>query len=104
MNIYQQIPDDTDILLTHCPPFGILDQSHHPNYSNITGEKNLGSKELRKVLDEKCERNCQPKVVAFGHIHGDGGKKVNINNTTYINASLCDENYDPTNEIITIEI
>jgi Icc-related predicted phosphoesterase len=104
MNTYQQIPDDTDILLTHCPPFGILDQSHQPNYSNPTGENNLGSKELRKVLDEKCERNCQPKVVAFGHIHGDGGKKVEINNTTYINASLCDENYDPKNEIITIEI
>jgi Icc-related predicted phosphoesterase len=52
MNIYQQIPDDTDILLTHCPPFGILDQSHQPNYSNLTGEKNLGSKELREVLDD----------------------------------------------------
>ena len=64
----------------------------------------MGSIELKKVLDEKCEKKCQPKVVAFGHIHGDGGKKVNINNTTYINASLCDENYDPKNKIITIEI
>jgi Icc-related predicted phosphoesterase len=103
-NIYQQIPDDTDILLTHCPPYGILDKSHEPNYTNPTGENNLGSKELREVLDEKTGRGCKIKIVAFGHIHGDGGKKEKIDDTLYINASLCDERYDPTNEIITIEI
>ena len=104
INIYQMIPDDVDILLTHCPPYGILDQSHRPNYSNPTGEEHLGSTELKEVLAQKHNYNCMPKVVAFGHIHGDGGKQKKIGDTLYINASLCDEDYEPTNNIITIEL
>ena len=103
-NIYQMIPDDVDILLTHCPPYGILDQSHRPNYSNPTGDEHLGSMELKEVLEQKHNYNCMPKVVAFGHIHGDGGKQKKIGDTLYINASLCDEDYEPTNNIITIEL
>lgn len=102
--IYSMIPIDTDILLTHCPPYGILDQSHQSNWSNLTGEKHLGSVELREVLDEMSQKDTSPRVVAFGHIHGDGGKKIQIGNTVYINASLCNEDYEPLNDIITIEL
>jgi Icc-related predicted phosphoesterase len=98
------IPDDIDVLLTHCPPYGILDQSHQSNWRNLTGEKHLGSVELKEVLDEKIMRNAAPRVVAFGHIHGDGGKKVQMGDTLYINASLCNEDYEPLNDIITIDL
>jgi Icc-related predicted phosphoesterase len=104
VNIYQQIPDDIDVLLTHCPPYGILDQSHHPNYSNPDGENHLGSMELKEVLAEKSLKKCQPRVVAFGHIHGDGGKMMKIGDTLYINASLCDEYYEPVNNIVSIDL
>lgn len=104
LTIYRAIPDDVDVLLTHCPPYGILDQSHKSNYSNPTGEEHLGSMELKEALAEKYHYNTQPRVVAFGHIHGDGGKIIKLDNTLYINASLCDENYDPTNSIITIDL
>jgi Icc-related predicted phosphoesterase len=104
INIYQMIPDDVDVLLTHCPPYGILDQSHKPNYSNPTGEEHLGSMELKEVLAQKQLTKTQPRVVAFGHIHGDGGKKMQIGDTLYINASLCDENYDPVNNIVIIDL
>lgn len=104
VNIYRQIPDDVDVLLTHCPPYGILDQSHQPHYSNPTGEEHLGSMELKEVLAEKNQCHKAPRVVAFGHIHGDGGKKMQVGDTLYINASLCDENYDPVNDIITIDL
>lgn len=103
VNIYQQIPDDIDVLLTHCPPYGILDQSHRPHYNNPTGENHLGSMELKEVLDEMKQSHKAPRVVAFGHIHGDGGKMMKNDNTLFINASLCDENYDPVNDIITID-
>ena len=103
-DIYRMIPDDVDVLLTHCPPYGILDQSHQSNWSNLTGEKHLGSVELKEVLDEMSQQNISPRVVAFGHIHGDGGKKIQIGNTIYINASLCNEDYEPLNDIITIEL
>lgn len=104
IDIYNMIPDDTDVLLTHCPPYGILDQSHQSNWRNLTGEKHLGSVELKEVLDEKIMKNTAPRVVAFGHIHGDGGKKVQIGDTLYINASLCNEDYEPLNDIITIDL
>jgi Icc-related predicted phosphoesterase len=102
--IYQQIPDDVDILLTHCPPYGILDQSHYPTYSNPTGENHLGSMELKVVLAEKNLYNNAPRVVAFGHIHGDGGKMLQVGDTLYINAALCNEDNDPINNIITIDL
>lgn len=104
INIYKQIPDDIDVFLTHCPPYGILDQSHKPNYSNPTGEEHLGSIELKEVLSEKQLNKTLPRVIAFGHIHGDGGKTIQIDDTLYINASLCDENYDPVNNIVSIEL
>ena len=100
-DIYNMIPEDTDVFLTHCPPYGILDQSHRPNCYNPTGEEHLGSKELKQVLDS---REILPKIVAFGHIHGDGGKQIQIGNTIYVNGSLCDENYNPVNNIVTIEL
>jgi Icc-related predicted phosphoesterase len=102
--IYQQIPDNVDVLLTHCPPYGILDQSHRPNYHNPSGENHLGSMELKEVLAEKTLKKTQPRVVAFGHIHGDGGKQLQIGDTLYISASLCDEDYDPANYIVSIEL
>mgnify|MGYP003291242387 FL=1 len=43
-------------------------------------------------------------MVAFGHIHGDGGKQLQIDDTLYINASLCDEHYEPANYIVSIEL
>ena len=104
IHIYQMIPEDTDVLLTHCPPYGILDQSHRPNYSNPTGEEHLGSMELKEVLTTKSQFGVMPRVIAFGHIHGDGGKQMQIGDTLYVNASLCDENYEPVNNIITIDL
>jgi Icc-related predicted phosphoesterase len=104
INIYQQIPDNVDVLLTHCPPYGILDQSHRTYYHNPSGENHLGSIELKEVLAAKQLSKTQPRVVAFGHIHGDGGKQLQIDDTLYINASLCDELYEPVNNIVSIEL
>lgn len=92
------------MVLSHCPPYGILDQSHRANYFNPSGENHLGSMELKEVLAAKILNNTQPRVVAFGHIHGDGGKQIQIGDTLYINASLCDEYYEPVNNIVTIEL
>lgn len=101
--IYKMIPENVDILVTHCPPYGILDRSHVVREMfGTNGEEPLGSKALLKVLDELGDK--APRYVAFGHIHGDGGKVERLGNTTYINASVCNEAYKPINEIVTIEI
>lgn len=101
--IYKQIPEDLDILITHCPPYDILDKSHLPRpYYHTTGEEPLGSQILSKVLDELGEH--RPRYHIFGHIHGDGGKIVGKDGTVYINASVCDERYYPVNKITTLDI
>ena len=99
--IYEQIPDGLDVLLTHVPPKNILDKSHVKTMRNPTGEEPLGSKELSLRLSEMVN---PPRYHVFGHIHGDGGKTITIGNTTYINASICNEEYQPVNSIITLDI
>lgn len=99
--IYEQIPEGLDILLTHVPPKNILDKSHVKTMRNPTGEEPLGSKELSLRLSEMVN---PPRYHVFGHIHGDGGKTITIGNTTYINASICNEEYQPVNSIITLDI
>ena len=101
-NIYKNIPEGVDILITHCPPYDILDKSHLPREKNgKTGEEPLGSTELLNVL---TEMENPPKYHCFGHIHGDGGKVEKKGETTYINASVCDEQYEPVNKVITLDI
>jgi Icc-related predicted phosphoesterase len=85
------IPDDIDILITHSPPYGILDEADE--YSGHLGCPDL----LEAVL------RIKPKFHLFGHIHNGAGIKE-FNGTTFINASSCDENYKPTNPPIEFEV
>lgn len=79
---WDMIPDDIDILITHSPPYGILDQV--PTDSKI----NKGSKSLRNSIEK-----IMPEMVLFGHIHEQGGKYVQKEGILYINGSLVDERY-----------
>jgi Icc-related predicted phosphoesterase len=86
--IWTTIPQDTDIVLTHCPPFGINDQ--------VNGISQ-GCPALRDKIKE-----IKPKYHIFGHIHEGYGIYCD-ENTTYINASLMDGYYDMTNDPIRIK-
>ncbi len=85
----QKIPSDTDILITHQPPKGILDSSANINY----GDSNL----LQIVLEIK------PKYQLFGHIHGAYGIEKS-EHTTFVNAAILSENYELKNEPILLKI
>ena len=80
---FSKIPDNTDILVCHCPPYGILDR-------NRKGES-IGSKALRDWIFRKT-----PKVVVFGHCH-EGYGFANIDGINFINAATCDRQYEPNN-------
>lgn len=96
------IPDDVDILITHCPPYGILDQ--------VAGEygASVGDKDLREALDNRIK----PRLHVFGHIHENGGKQIVLkrpgigseNNTICINASIVNERYKMVNKPVRIVI
>jgi len=81
---YAKIPKKTDILLTHCPPYGILDQAGNGYH--------CGSKALLERV-----KQVRPKVHAFGHLHESYGRQK-IDGITYINCSLLDGNYNERNE------
>lgn len=84
------IPKDTDVLITHGPPAGILDKT-------IRG-KNVGCEELLLAVNR-----IKPKVHIFGHIHESFGLK-HKNEITFLNASQLNERYCYTNEAITFNI
>ncbi|MCK5521112.1 MAG: metallophosphatase domain-containing protein, partial [Candidatus Marinimicrobia bacterium] len=88
--VWNLIPSDTDILITHGPPQGILDRTN--NWENV-GCLDL----LTKIME------IQPKFHLFGHIHEDYGKKK-IGETTYINASILSAMYDVKNRPVVIKI
>jgi Icc-related predicted phosphoesterase len=87
---WELIPPNTDVLLTHGPPMGILDKCYH-------GAR-VGCEELlKKVLEVK------PRIHAFGHIHEEYGI-LEQHGITFINACNLNESYKVINPIIEIEI
>jgi Icc-related predicted phosphoesterase len=89
---WKDIPEDTDILITHGPPQGHLDASGPP-----WNQPNLGCELLRVRVDE-----LKPKIHVFGHIHGSAGHKE-YGGTHFINASILNEDYVQVNDGVTID-
>jgi predicted phosphodiesterase len=83
------IPPDTDVLITHGPPFGHRDKT-------VYGET-VGCRDLLDAVNR-----IQPRLHIFGHIHEGYGSGV-IGKTTFVNASTCDVSYHPVNPPIVIE-
>ncbi|MDH8701583.1 Icc-related predicted phosphoesterase [Dysgonomonadaceae bacterium PH5-43] len=83
------IPTDTDVLITHQPPYSVLDFSENTHY----GDPLL----LQQALA------IQPQYHLFGHIHKAYGIEK-IENTTFVNASLVDNNYKLLNNPILLKI
>lgn len=89
---WKDIPEDTDILITHGPPQDHLDISGTPY-----NEPHLGCELLRVKVDEQ-----PPKIHVFGHIHGSYGYKFD-NGTHFINASVLNERYQQVNKPLTVD-
>lgn len=64
---YGQIPDDTEILVTHQPPYNILDW--FPS-TPLNDPKRCGS----KVLADELNKRLRPLYHIFGHIHEGYGQ------------------------------
>lgn len=87
------IPEDIDILITHCPPHGILDEARIMKFSGRRLETHhTGSPSLRNhVLDGSKYKNL--KLHVLGHIHEQGGKIFNTTLAKFVNACVLDEDY-----------
>jgi Icc-related predicted phosphoesterase len=89
---YNMIPDYTDVLITHNPPYSIMDlvEGNNEHY----GSPSLYYEVLNRI---------KPKISIFGHIHEGYGIKV-IDDITFINASNLDGEYQCINPPILVEI
>lgn len=86
----EYMPDDVDVLLTHCPPRDILDTT----YSGArVGCKHLGFRiaEVRPILS------------VFGHIHESRGVLYK-DGIGYVNASLVGKGLTPTHNPYVVDI
>ena len=80
--LYAAIPEDTDVLVTHTPPYGILDRE---------GSIQYGSSELLERV-----RVIHPRLDLFGHIHKFHGT-LSDGVTVFSNAAIMNEGYDNLN-------
>lgn len=87
------IPGDTDVLITHGPPAGILDL-----VPNALGDISVGCADLWEAVQERAIR-----LHVFGHIHEQHGL-VERGDRLYVNASTCNERFRPDNPAIVVEL
>jgi Icc-related predicted phosphoesterase len=87
--VWENIPDDTDILIVHGPPKGILDHS----YNREGVYERCGCSALRKHVLNRIK----PKLMCFGHIHNSediinqGTLILNQHQTIFSNGSVVED-------------
>ena len=119
---FAQIPDDTDVLITHGPPQGIHDEIPgmlmpssrllDDEISNAAGDGlHVGS----SALLARTRELPNLKLHCYGHIHEGYGRLDHPGGHTWapvsnksprisVNAAICTENYEPTNKPIVVEV
>ena len=91
---WKLIPENTDVLITHGPPHGILDLVKRADGSeDLTGCPQL----LEAILA------TQPKVHIFGHIHEEFGVLVH-EGIEFLNVSTMNQSYAIANEPVVYEL
>jgi Icc-related predicted phosphoesterase len=87
--IYNKVPEDTSVLITHGPAFGRLDEIEPPLMPGAS-PGHLGCKVLARLIDR-----IKPELHVCGHIHsGRGVINDQDSGITYINASSLGEDYE----------
>lgn len=87
---WDQIPQDTDVLITHGPPAHVLDW--------CANGRLVGCNDLMYHV-----QRVQPVYHLFGHIHESYGVEQKVD-TTFVNASQLNERYSLTNKPIVLDV
>lgn len=91
---WDKIPDDTNVLVTHGPPRGILDET------SFGKRENVGCDDLVEALQKRL---ANVWLHVFGHVHGPGGNWIVKGNVAFANASVVNERYMLKNQPIVID-
>ncbi len=92
MRHWDMIPTDTQVLIIHGPPAGIVDRLEYGEH--------VGCEDLRRVVDERLDDLL---LSTHGHLHSAYGRDQ-IGGKTFVNAALVDERYELTKTPIVVEI
>ncbi len=84
------IPEGIDILITHTPPYDILDRTQF-------GWR-VGCGELRAAVER-----IAPRLHVFGHIHEAYGR-LRKGTTEFVNAALCNLRYRVVNAPVVVDL
>lgn len=88
--VFSKIPENTDVLICHGPPKGILD--------NIRDFKRIGSQCLMNAI-----KRVKPKIFICGHAH-DGHGYHELPETDCYNVACCNELYKIANQPTIIKV
>jgi Icc-related predicted phosphoesterase len=77
---WEKMLAETDVLVTHGPPFGILDKE-------AIWRDHLGCMQLNRAVQK-----IRPRLHVFGHIHGGRGMEEGPNGTRFVNCAALQGN------------
>lgn len=86
------IPADTQVLVTHGPPLGILDLT-------FSGE-HKGCEDLRATIEELKDL----RLHVFGHMHPPGGQQCKVESKIFVNAAICNEGGYATRSPVVVDL
>jgi Icc-related predicted phosphoesterase len=78
---WRKIPPDTNVLITHGPPYGIGDKTFDGHH--------VGCEDLLVRV-----QTIKPRLHVFGHIH-EGRGQTEIDDTTFVNAATDRDGWAP---------
>jgi 3',5'-cyclic AMP phosphodiesterase CpdA len=87
---WERIPEGIDVLLTHGPPAGILDE--------VVDGHGVGCADLLDAV-----RRVRPRLHVFGHIHQAAGQ-AHREGVHFVNAATVDLAYEPVNPPIVLDV
>jgi hypothetical protein len=90
-DVWEKIPDGTEVLITHGPPLG------HGDLCS-SGDR-AGCYDLLNIIQQRVK----PKYHIFGHIH-EGYGITTDGVTQFVNASTCNLQYLPNNPPIIFDV
>jgi Icc-related predicted phosphoesterase len=90
--LWNKIPVETDVLITHGPPFGTLDQA------DILSPR-MGCEELTRAIVR-----IKPKLHVFGHVHGGYGQELGPRGARLVNCAVLNEEYALSNQPISVDL
>lgn len=97
---WDAIDEDTDVLITHGPPFGIHDFVRDGRLQKPYNDSdNVGCADL---MHRVCELQ-KLKFHIFGHIH-EGYGDTTLGGVRYINAAFLNDRYEPAHRPVFFEL